>query len=263
MYDEHEDPPGSSSLGGFLFQPRLNVKYYIMDKLVLIAPVRLNSNRLHHKMLLPLGGKPLVQHGLENMKKTATVYNLDYACMCGEHEIVDVCDALEIPIIWRSQEQLNATDWSRYIGINTELENYGYNWILHWNCCQPFMSWKTAGKSISTWQECRGQYLPVFQMDNMLYGPNVECQQTKWEKCKPYYIHTANLLVFNRLVYFNPQFFFADYRMIVFQKTIEFLDINTEDDYKLACLVQDGLVFEEIQQAATRSIQSEILCQKH
>ncbi len=77
-------------------------------KNIIVIPARLNSTRLPRKVLLDLGGKPVIQHVYERCKKVISVNEVYIAV--DNVEVLDICKQFTDSAIITSEDHQSGTD---------------------------------------------------------------------------------------------------------------------------------------------------------
>src|SRR5438046_1986308 len=79
-----------------------------LPRILGVIPARLGSTRLPRKVLLPICGRPMVQHVYERARRCQRLDDLVVAT--DSLEVVQVCQGLQIPVQMTSAEHPSGTD---------------------------------------------------------------------------------------------------------------------------------------------------------
>src|SRR6185295_3866457 len=99
-----------------------------------IIPSRLGATRLPRKPLLPLQGKPLIQHVYE---AASTVRAFDFVAIATDsEEIVDVARGFQAPVFMTSPEWERGTERLQELALNGSVQ--ADIWV-NWQGDEPFI----------------------------------------------------------------------------------------------------------------------------
>lgn len=113
-----------------------------MDRRICIFTVmRLQSERLPEKMLLPLGSKPLCRWAVDTMREAAEETGVACRIALGGHDydLVDAVNEAGVDIIWRTAESLAGEDNATIYDQKIRDQMTDVDWIVFVNPCFPFL----------------------------------------------------------------------------------------------------------------------------
>ena len=209
----------------------------INDKrIVCIIQARMNSTRLPGKTLLPLAGKPVLQHMIERMRRSEYIDEVVVACTTSEHDqiIVDLLDMMECryhrgsenDVLTRVLETAKKFEADIIVELTSDCP-----------CCDPSL----ADRIIQGLFECKADYSSNVIQRTYARGLDVQVFTMKA-------LEQMNLEVDNQVdrqhastwFYKNPKTF-KHYRIATNKNSEDFSDIrltlDTEEDYELLRLV--------------------------
>lgn len=119
----------------------------------IIQQARLGSSRVSKKLLQEVGGKTLLDRGLDYMvqMREETGCQLFVACPEADKEIVHAAWAREMEVFYMTPESTNSEEWCDNIrGWGEYLEGFGVEWVWHSNIlCRPFLTIETGKKILA------------------------------------------------------------------------------------------------------------------
>lgn len=207
-------------------------------KITAFVPIKLNSQRLPNKMLLPLGNKLLFEHIFYILLELKKFINIDIYCYCSDesirdklpnnvfflkrNEILDKNETLGIEIY---KSFVNLVDSDIYVLCHATSPFIKYENILI-GINKVINNENDSACSVSriqtfTWYK----NLPLnYNLENVVRTQDIE--PIFWET-SAFYIFKKNILVnYNRRIGFNPY--------LVETNRIESIDIDEKEDYDLA-----------------------------
>lgn len=207
-------------------------------KITIFVPIKLNSQRLPNKMLLPLGNKLLCQYIFNTLIEVKKVIDIDIYCYCSDEKIKEylpndiiflkrdsILDSNETKGMDIYKSFINLIDSDIYClchatspFIQKESILIGLNKILNENHDSSF-----SASKIQTFTWFKNN--PInYNFDNIVRTQDIE--PIYWET-SAFYIFTKDIIkIHNRRIGFNP--------FIVETNKIESIDIDEKEDYELA-----------------------------
>ena len=207
-------------------------------KIVSFVPIKLNSERLPNKMLLPLGDKLLCQHIFDKLLEVQKTIDMDIYCFCSDKKIkeylpknilflkrdisLDSNETKGLDIYKSFSEKINADIYGLFHAtspfIKPENIIIGFNKIIKENYDSSF-----SVSKIQTfiWYDNK----PLnYSLDNVVRTQDI--QPILYETSAFYIFQSDILNKYNRRIGENP--------FIVETDNIEAIDIDEQKDYELA-----------------------------
>lgn len=209
-------------------------------KITAFVPIKLNSQRLPNKMLLPLGNKLLFQHIFDKLLeiKNKIFIDIDIYCYCSEESIKD-----KLPkniIFLKRDSKLDSNDTLGIEIYKSFVNLVDSDIYLLCHATSPFIKSDSILKGIkkiinegydSSFSVSRIQTFSWFKNNPLNYDFNniIRTQDIEpifWETSAFYIFKKEILLNYSRRIGFN-------YSMIETDR-IESIDIDEKEDYELA-----------------------------
>lgn len=207
-------------------------------KIICFVPIKLNSQRLPNKMMLPLGEKKLCQHIFSTLIEVQKEINLDIYCYCSDENIIQY---LPKNVKFLKRDKNLDRDETKGIEIYKSFINqiHGDIYILC-HATSPFIKSNSIliglNKIIlenydSAFSVSKIQTFCWFNNNTLNYDlTNVvrtqEIEPVFYETSAFYIFKKEILHKFNRRIGFNP--------FLVETNRIESIDIDEKEDYELA-----------------------------
>jgi len=207
-------------------------------KIVCFVPIKLNSQRLPNKMLLPLGNKILCQHIFDTLLQVKKEIDIDIYCYCSNEKIKEY---LPNNIIFLKRDKLLDTNETKGIDIYTSFINL-INSDIYCLChaTSPFISSNKIIEGLN--KTITGYYDSAFSVSKIqtftwyqnkpLNYNFVNVKRT--QEIDPIYWETSAFYIFKKeiLKKYKRRIGFKPY--MVETNRIESIDIDEKDDYELA-----------------------------
>tara|TARA_B110001469_G_scaffold120979_1_gene130032 strand:- start:1676 stop:2314 length:639 start_codon:yes stop_codon:yes gene_type:complete len=205
----------------------------------IFVPIKLNSQRLPNKMMLPLGDKMLCQHIFHTLLEVKKIIDCDIYCFCSDEHIKDYLPEKIIFLKRDSSLDKNETKGIEIYKSFLNIINDGDIYVLC-HATSPFIKKESILKGlkeiidndhdsalsvskIQTFCWYKNNTLN-YDFDNVVRTQDID--PVFWETSAFYMFKKNILLGLNRRIGFNPYF--------VETNRIESIDIDEKEDYDLA-----------------------------
>lgn len=207
-------------------------------KITAFVPIKLNSQRLPNKMLLPLGNKILFQHIFEKLLEVKKIIDIDIYCYCSDESIIE---NLPQDIIFLKRDKKFDSNDTLGIDIYKSFINLvDSDLYILCHATSPFIKSKSILEGIkkitnesydSSFSVSRIQTFSWYKNKPLNYDFNnivrtQDIEPVYWETSAFYIFKKDILLNYSRRIGFN-------YSMIETNR-IESIDIDEKEDYELA-----------------------------
>jgi len=206
-------------------------------KTVAFVPIKLNSQRLPHKNILPIAGHPLCWHICNSLLHTKGIDEVYVYC---SNEAV--MDYLPEGILFRKREQWLDGDMVKGFDIYKSFINevdadiyvlaHATSPFIKNNSVENALSYVLSGKNDSAFSAERIQTFAWYRGNTINYDlddvPRTQDLEPVWVETSAFFIFKKEVFtVYNRRIGFNPY--------IQEVSGIEAIDIDEKKDYDLAC----------------------------
>jgi len=205
----------------------------------IFVPIKLNSQRLPNKMMLPLGDKMLCQHIFHTLLEVKKIIDCDIYCFCSDEHIKDYLPEKIIFLKRDSSLDKNETKGIEIYKSFLNIINDGDIYVLC-HATSPFIKKESILKGlkeiidndhdsalsvskIQTFCWYKNNTLN-YDFDNVVRTQDID--PVFWETSAFYMFKKNILLGLNRRIGYNPYF--------VETNRIESIDIDEKEDYDLA-----------------------------
>ena len=207
-------------------------------KIIAFVPIKLNSQRLPNKMLLPLGDKKLCQHIFYTLLEVKEEIDLDIYCYCSDESIKSY---LPDDIIFLKRDKKLDLDETKGIEIYKSFINQ-VDGNIHLLChaTSPFIKPSSIIKGVnkillenndSAFSVSKIQTFCWYKNKTLNYDLN---NVIRTQEIEPVYFETSAFFIFKKeiLEKYNRRIGLTPY--MVETDRIESIDIDEKDDYELA-----------------------------
>ncbi len=208
-------------------------------KTVAFIPIKLNSQRLKNKNILPLAGHPLCWHICNTLKQVKGIDEI--YVYCSENSVKDYIPE-EISVLLRPKwldgdnvkgfdiyrEFINTIDADVYVLAHTTSP------FITVSSCQNALDNILSGNHDSAFSAQRIQTFAWYQNQPINYDLN---DVPRTQDMEPIWVETSAFFMFKKDVFIvhNRRIGFTPYIQEV--SGIEAIDIDEKKDYELACLI--------------------------
>ena len=216
-------------------------------KIALLCPMRLGSSRLNSTILKKIGKYSLAERGLILMKKIQennnnnNNNNVTALAAVGDKELIDLANKYKIKVLLRSQESLKTDKWEiRFKGWCEELKKQGFDFVLQFSACMPFMPIEEVQKAIDFLNIYKRDFAAVFENRGVLWDKNKQRfypKQNVWDNTKtndPYYTFCPTFSTWKPEFYEDFNYFYKTCGFLIVKKNMDYFDIHDEKDLKIA-----------------------------
>jgi len=205
----------------------------------IFVPIKLNSQRLPNKMMLPLGKKLLCQHIFDTLLEVKKIINCDIYCFCSDEKIKEYLPEKVIFLKRDAELDNNETKGMKIYKSFLNIIDNGDIYVLC-HATSPFIKKENIIKGLqeilnnghdSALSVSRIQTFCWYKNNTLNYNLNniVRTQDIEpifWETSAFYMFKKHILLEMNQRIGNNPFFVETD--------KIESIDIDEKEDYELA-----------------------------
>jgi CMP-N-acetylneuraminic acid synthetase len=207
-------------------------------KIVCLVPIKLNSQRLQNKMMLPLGEKKLCQHIFDTLLEVKKEIDLDIYCYCSDENIKKY---LPENVKFLKRDKNLDKDETKGIEIYKSFINQ-INGDIYMLChaTSPFIKSKSILKGLEKiLDNNHDSALSVSKIQTFCWYKNKTLNYeltnvVRTQEIEPVFYETSAFYIFkkeildvhNRRIGFNP--------FLVETDRIESIDIDEKEDYNLA-----------------------------
>ncbi len=206
-------------------------------KTVAFVPIKLNSQRLPHKNILPIAGHPLCWHICNSLLHTKGIDEV--YVYCSDEAVMDY---LPEGILFRKREQWLDGDMVKGFDIYKSFINevdadiyvlaHATSPFIKNNSVENALSYVLSGKNDSAFSAERIQTFAWYRGNTINYDlddvPRTQDLEPVWVETSAFFIFKKEVFtVYNRRIGFNPY--------IQEVSGIEAIDIDEKKDYDLAC----------------------------
>lgn len=207
-------------------------------KIVCIVPIKLMSQRLPNKMLLPLGDKKLCQHIFDTLNNVKKYIDIDIYCYCSDDTITKYLPS-GVTFLKREKE-LDSNETKGYDIYNSFIQKIDANIYILCHATSPFIHSKSILQGInkiidenydSAFSVSKIQTFSWFKNHPLNYDfTNV----IKTQDIEPVYYETSAFYIFKKEIFtkYKRRIGFNPFK--VETNRIESIDIDEQDDYDLA-----------------------------
>lgn len=205
------------------------------EKIVAFVPIKLNSQRLPHKNILPLGDKPLCYHIFETLLKIKQID--DVYVFCSDEKIKNY-----IPQGVKFLKRPKSLDTNETIGMDIyqsfkNMINANIYVLCH--ATSPFIKAQTISQGIDA--IINDNYDSAFSCEKIqtfCWYKNSPINYTldyipRTQDIEPIYVETSSFYIFTKDVIDNKRRIGKNCKKIVIDK-IEGIDIDYKEDYEFA-----------------------------
>lgn len=208
-----------------------------MKHLSIFFPIRLNSQRLPNKLLLPLKDKNFIEIMCEKLDKIAD-YDV-YVLSPSDSEVLNIVKKYKnINVIIRDEDTCNVDGTLRY--IYKELQEIKCTHLMFLNGCLYNLSLETILKSCKKFVESDKQYATsVKPFRNWLWKGNkaitdINYLELNTKNINNLYQCAHCFHIFNKEEFFKTGKMLNEDLQLIEVPDIETLDVDTRDDYEYA-----------------------------
>ena len=212
-------------------------------KIAIFVPIKLNSERLKNKMLLPLGKKILCQHIFKTLLNVKKKLNIDIYCFCSDEKIKKYLPNDVIFI--KRDSSLDSNDTKGFDIYNSFIDIVDSDIYCLCHATSPFIKEKSIIKGLdklinedydSSFSVSKLKTFSWFKNKPLNYDfINVvrtqEIEPVFWETSAFYIFKKEILKIHKRRIGFKP--------FMVETDKIESIDIDEQEDYELARYIAD------------------------
>lgn len=211
--------------------------------IVAFVPIKLKSQRLPDKMMLPLKGRPLLTHIFNTLLNVSKKISMDIYCYCSDETIVSHLPQ-GVKFLKRSKDlDENETKGMDIYKSFVDMVSADVYVLCH--ATSPFLSENSIIKGIES-ITCDGydSAFSVSKIQTFCWFNNRPLNYSlidivRTQDIKPVYWETSAFYMFKRSVIDNDRRI-GDNPFIVQTDRIESIDIDEREDYDLACAIGDN-----------------------
>ena len=207
-------------------------------KIVCFVPIKLKSQRLPNKMLLPLGNKLLCQHIFNTLCEVKKIINIDIYCYCSNEDIIQYLPQ-EINFLKRHTDlDLDETKGLSIYKSFIELVDADIYCLCH--ATSPFITSNSIINGLNkVINENYDSAYSVSKIKTFTWYKNKPLNYDfknviRTQEIEPIYWETSAFYIFNKeiLQKYNRRIGFNSY--MVETNRIESIDIDEQEDYDVA-----------------------------
>jgi CMP-N-acetylneuraminic acid synthetase len=207
-------------------------------KIVAFVPIKLNSQRLPNKMMLPLGEKKLFQYIFDVLLDVKKVIDIDIYCFCSDEKIKD---CLNEKIIFCKRDKLLDEDKVKGIDIyRSFVDNINADIYVLCHATSPFIKKESIISGINALiMENNDSSFAVSKIKTFCWYNNKTLNYNlsnivRTQDIEPIYHETSAFYIFKKyiLTEYSQRIGFNS-KMIITDR-IESIDIDELEDYELA-----------------------------
>lgn len=208
-------------------------------KVVALVPIKLNSQRLPHKNILPIGGKPLSYHILNSLKN---IPNIDEVYVYCSNEKIKNYIPKDVTYLERDsyldgdlikgfdiyESFINKVDADIYILAHTTSP------FLKSSTIENALDHVLEGEYDSAFSAQKIQTFAWYDGKPINYDIN---DVPRTQDMNPIYIETSGFFIFKKEIFtkYRRRIGFKPYIQVV--DSMEAIDIDTKEDYDFACKI--------------------------
>ena len=208
-------------------------------KVVALVPIKLNSQRLPHKNILPIGGKPLSYHILNSLKNTP---NIDEVYVYCSNEKIKNYIPKDVTYLERDsyldgdlikgfdiyESFINKVDADIYILAHTTSP------FLKASTIENALDHVLEGEYDSAFSAQKIQTFAWYDGKPINYDIN---DVPRTQDMNPIYVETSGFFIFEKEIFtkHRRRIGFKPYIQVV--DSMEAIDIDTKEDYDFACKI--------------------------
>ncbi|MCH5342810.1 MAG: acylneuraminate cytidylyltransferase family protein [Acetatifactor sp.] len=210
-------------------------------KVVALVPIKLNSQRLPHKNILPLGGQPLCWHICNSLVQVKEIDEVYVYCS-------DITVAKYLPEKVLVKKRASHLDGDLVKGseiYNSFINEIDADIYVLAHTTSPFVETKTIQKALE--QVLSGAYDSAFSAKRIqtfawYQGKPINYELTdvpRTQDIEPVWVETSGFFIFKKEIFtkYNRRIGFQPYIQEVTDK--EAIDIDEKQDYDLACILAE------------------------
>lgn len=205
-------------------------------KLGIFIPGRLSSERLHQKLILPLGESSLWEIACKKLNQLPDKYN-KYA-LCYDKELVDIAKRYpKIKIVKRGKKTAEAEGPLQY--IFKDLKDVKDTHLMFLNPCLSFLSKETIIKSLEKFEVSGHDYATsVKPIQNWLFSKtgeslnDINYERLTTKEIQPMWEAAHCFHIFNKEKFFKDGLMLKKGHFLIPVLKEETVDVDTYEDYE-------------------------------
>ena len=223
---------------------KLKVRFWQLEdekglKIALLCPMRIGSQRLRDKLLQNIS---LAERAMIIMKEIEKRNkNVVAIAAVGETELIQLAKKHKVQIFERNQDSLKTDEWKvRWKDWSKRLRERGFDFIIIYISCMPFISKEEFQKSIDFLNTTKRQFIWVLENRGVIWDESLKRIHPKniaWNNTKtndPYYTYSSSLSAWKPEFYDDFNNLYKDSDFFVVKKDMKYFDIDTLQDLEIA-----------------------------
>ena len=224
-----------------------------MRRLALLQAIHLNSQRVPHKLLEPIGCQTLLQIGLGKLQQLqqATGVHVLMAVSYQDQALCDLVDASGVERIEIGKVASVADGYSNVFTDWTQAMPQRFDWVIDANVvCRPFLRAETLGALVQRATDAHQPFVATVEERGLIWNDNAElvvgAGQVADTKNNPAYHRLAHL------GYAHPADLWEERALSAASQPLAFtllpeerIDIDTPEDLEFARIVYRGMNSDE------------------